>query len=392
MLWRDADGHDLLAANVADGKATRFSYGELAPIIDFDRTPGYRSSAWILPLLYCSLAILLLTGLLWPTRLLVRRKYKAELRPRGPAALAYRSSRIAAIADRGAPHRLAGRRRRPCSATLPTRRAFNSILLLLELLSIIVFIGGFAVMLWYAYTAWRDPAGAGPARCGASCSSSPSGTVLYIGLVFKLIGARRPTTDGRRSALPTASRRTGSRRRSGSRAMCSRRRTWSSSSSATAGAAAAARRRGCYYLGDDADAHRRRARARIATAIEHCGSRERPARSDAARRCAQRRRLRDVGARGEARPDHRRASSPGSASPSRWSPPSRSAPTTRQAMADGARRLCRRASDQGQADRRARARRRAGPRHSRSAARRLARRRRQPGLSREQISIRWSRP
>src|SRR4029079_13127885 len=36
MTWRDANGHDLLTANVADGKATRFSYGELAPIIDFD--------------------------------------------------------------------------------------------------------------------------------------------------------------------------------------------------------------------------------------------------------------------------------------------------------------------------------------------------------------------
>ena len=51
---------DLLGANVVDGKATRFSYGELAPIIDFDRTPGYRSSGWILPFLYGSLGILLL--------------------------------------------------------------------------------------------------------------------------------------------------------------------------------------------------------------------------------------------------------------------------------------------------------------------------------------------
>ena len=61
MLWRDANGHEMLGANVADGKATRFSFGELAPIIDFDRTPGYRSSAWLLPLLYFSLGVLLLT-------------------------------------------------------------------------------------------------------------------------------------------------------------------------------------------------------------------------------------------------------------------------------------------------------------------------------------------
>src|SRR4029079_16515480 len=96
MQWRDADGHDILAANVADGKATRFSFGELAPIIDFDRTPGYRSSAWILPLLYYSLAVLLLTGLLWPTRALVRRRYKTTLPLEGRPLLAYRSGRIAA--------------------------------------------------------------------------------------------------------------------------------------------------------------------------------------------------------------------------------------------------------------------------------------------------------
>src|SRR6266496_3698415 len=97
MTWRDADGHDLLTANVADGQVTRFSYGELAPIIDFDRTPGYRSSAWILPLLYCSLAILLVTALLWPTRALVRRKFKGELGIERPQLWAYRSTRIAAI-------------------------------------------------------------------------------------------------------------------------------------------------------------------------------------------------------------------------------------------------------------------------------------------------------
>ena len=52
MLWRDADGHDLLGANVVDGKAVRFSFGELAPIIDFDRTPCYALVGLVLPLLY----------------------------------------------------------------------------------------------------------------------------------------------------------------------------------------------------------------------------------------------------------------------------------------------------------------------------------------------------
>jgi CubicO group peptidase (beta-lactamase class C family) len=185
MTWRDANGHDLLTANVADGKATRFSYGEIAPIIDFDRTPGYRSSGWILPLLYCSLAILLITALLWPTRTLVRRKYKAEFGLEKRELLAYRSSRIAAILIFAlligwlvAAQTMLG--------DLANQATFNSILILLELLSIIIFIGGFAVMLWYAYTAWRS-GWRWPGKVWSILLVIAAGTVLYIGLVFKLI-------------------------------------------------------------------------------------------------------------------------------------------------------------------------------------------------------------
>jgi CubicO group peptidase (beta-lactamase class C family) len=186
MLWRDADGHDLLTATVADGKATRFSYGELAPIIDYDRTPGYRSSAWILPLLYCSLAILFLTVVLWPTRLLVRRKYKAELGLTGRQLWAYRSSRIAALVILlvlggwiWALSLLFG--------DLGNEASFNSALLLLELLSTVGFIAAFAVMCWYAYNAWRNK-WRWTGKVWSILLVIASGTILYIGMVFKLVG------------------------------------------------------------------------------------------------------------------------------------------------------------------------------------------------------------
>jgi CubicO group peptidase (beta-lactamase class C family) len=186
MLWRDADGHDLLTANVADGKATRFSYGELAPIIDYDRTPGYRSSAWILPLLYCSLAILFLTVVLWPTRLLVRRKFKAELDLTGRQLWAYRSSRIAALAIL----LILGGWIWAMSmlfADLGNEASLNAILLILELLSIVVFIGGFGVMCWYAYNAWRNK-WRWTGKLWSILLVIASGTILYVGLVFKLVG------------------------------------------------------------------------------------------------------------------------------------------------------------------------------------------------------------
>jgi CubicO group peptidase (beta-lactamase class C family) len=186
MTWRDANGHDLLTANVADGKATRFSYGELAPIIDFDRTPGYRSTAWILPLLYASLAVLLITVLLWPTRALVRRKFKAEFGLERRELWAYRSSRIAAIAILAvligwavAIQMLFG--------DLGNEASMNAVLLLLELLSIIVFIGGFLVMLWYAYTAWKR-GWRWTGKLWSILLVISAGMVMYVGFVFKLIG------------------------------------------------------------------------------------------------------------------------------------------------------------------------------------------------------------
>ena len=190
MTWRDTDGHDLLTANVADGKAVRFSYGFVAPIIDFDRTPGYRSSAWILPLLYCSLAVLLLTVLLWPTRWLVRRKYKAAIGLEGRQLWAYRSSRIAAVAILAV---LIGWTVaiQMLFTDLGNEASFNAILLLLELLSVVVFIGAFVVMLWYAYDVWHRSGGwkaTWVAKTWSTLLVISAGMVLYVGLVFKLIG------------------------------------------------------------------------------------------------------------------------------------------------------------------------------------------------------------
>ena len=184
MTWRDADGHDLLTAT--DGKVTRLSWGELAPIIDFDRTPTYRSSAWILPLVYFSIAVLLLTGLLWPTKALVRRKFKGDFGYTGRQLWAYRSSRIAAWAIIAV---LVGWAVaiQMLFADLGNEASMNAILLLLEFLSIVAFIGGLAVMVWYAYTAWRGK-WRWPAKAWSIALVVAAGTIVYVGLVFKLIG------------------------------------------------------------------------------------------------------------------------------------------------------------------------------------------------------------
>ena len=87
MLWRDANSDEMLGAKVVDGKVVRFSLGSVAPIMVLGpRRPGTRTSAWLLPLIYLSLAVLFLTVLFWPVRAIVRRRYGATLGARAARA------------------------------------------------------------------------------------------------------------------------------------------------------------------------------------------------------------------------------------------------------------------------------------------------------------------
>src|SRR3712207_6823365 len=61
----------------------------------FERPPAYKNAALIMPLLQLSLAILLVTALLWPVRWLVRRYHGATMSLTGRDLLGYRLSRAA---------------------------------------------------------------------------------------------------------------------------------------------------------------------------------------------------------------------------------------------------------------------------------------------------------
>ncbi|KAF1715219.1 serine hydrolase [Pseudoxanthomonas yeongjuensis] len=95
-LWQDVAGSDRLAADVVDGKVTRFTMEPYAPIMVFERLSTWRSLA--LPLLAASLAVLLLTVLAWPVSALVRRHYRAPYALSGADARAHRLVRLAALA------------------------------------------------------------------------------------------------------------------------------------------------------------------------------------------------------------------------------------------------------------------------------------------------------
>nr|WP_232332900.1 serine hydrolase domain-containing protein [Novosphingobium aquimarinum] len=99
FVWRQRGGHDRLAAQVVDGKVVRWSFDMISPFTMFDRVEAHRSKAWLLPAIYASLAILLLTALYWPATWFVRRRYASELKLSGNARRAYRASGVMAWAE-----------------------------------------------------------------------------------------------------------------------------------------------------------------------------------------------------------------------------------------------------------------------------------------------------
>ncbi|KQZ69030.1 serine hydrolase [Sphingopyxis sp. Root214] len=96
FVWHNADGHGRLAAQVVDGKVVRWSIDGISPFMVFDRAPASKSAAWIMPAMYISLGVLLITLLQWPVSALIRRHYKAPLTLDRRSLRVYRGVRVGA--------------------------------------------------------------------------------------------------------------------------------------------------------------------------------------------------------------------------------------------------------------------------------------------------------
>jgi len=187
FVWLDSSGEDRLAAKVVDGEVVRFSIDEISPFMVFDRTPWWKSSAWLLPLLYISLAALLLTALLWPVAALVRRRFKAALSLEGADRQAYRWVRIGAAATVAT---LAGWFALVTAVSADINLLSTAIdpwLWFLQVLSAIAFFGMVAAALWNAWRVWRGDR-RWPAKAWSVVLVIAALTVLWVALTFQLIG------------------------------------------------------------------------------------------------------------------------------------------------------------------------------------------------------------
>ena len=187
FLWEDLNSHQRLGAEVVDGKVTRFSLSIMSAFTVFERAPWYKDASLLMPLLMASIAILLLTAVLWPTRWLVRRHFAGTLPYEGRALLGFRLSRIAAWAVLAILVGWAVVITLMFGDLTNLGGAFDAIVIVLQLATVIVLFGAVAVFGWYLWQVWT-----GKRRWTAKIWSVLlllAGLVaLWVGLAFHLVG------------------------------------------------------------------------------------------------------------------------------------------------------------------------------------------------------------
>jgi CubicO group peptidase (beta-lactamase class C family) len=98
-VWKDADNDSTFAAVVKDGKVDQMMSSDIPLVMSLHRVPAWASAAWNLPLFYAMLGVFVLTLVLWPVQVLVRRRYGGRFALTGREAMLYRAARGAVALD-----------------------------------------------------------------------------------------------------------------------------------------------------------------------------------------------------------------------------------------------------------------------------------------------------
>jgi len=186
FVWQEVNGKNVLGAKTEAGRVAMFSGDEISPFMMFLPVPLWRSPAWLSPLAGVSVAVLVLTLILWPVAALVRRRYQAPFPYEGAEAAAHRWTRLTALAVVILLVAWAWQLKRMLSDVAALTPKSEPILWALQLLGLVAFFGAAAVTLWNARLAW-----AGKRRWTGKVWSAvlalASVSLLYTALVFKLI-------------------------------------------------------------------------------------------------------------------------------------------------------------------------------------------------------------
>ncbi len=188
-VWVDDDSGWRLAAVVADDKVKRISVDEVSPFMVFEPSAWWRSAAWLQPAAVAALIAILLTALLWPVAVIVRRCYGVKLALQGRAARGRFVGRVAtaalAVLTVGWIALIIG----GLSSLSLLGPGLDPVLFVMHLLSIPVYIGGAAVLLWSAYVAWTERA-RWITRLWASVLALSGVVLLWMAFLFHLMSFR----------------------------------------------------------------------------------------------------------------------------------------------------------------------------------------------------------
>ena len=154
FIWQSMYDRATFAAKVENGKVVRIFYGDYAPIMVWDPVPAYKDTAWLMPVLIASLAVIALTALAWPVGAINRRRYGQSLALAGRDRSAYRAVRLFAW--------LAFLVIGCWIAALTMIEKFVTpagLIWFAQILGILVFPGLLGLAIWNAWLAFRGPRG-----------------------------------------------------------------------------------------------------------------------------------------------------------------------------------------------------------------------------------------
>jgi CubicO group peptidase (beta-lactamase class C family) len=156
FVWKDKNGQERLAATVVDGKVHRWAFDLVSSFEVFDRVPFGKSSGWIMPSLYASLAVLFLTFIFWPIGWFVRRRYAAPLNLKGRSLGVYRATRIMAGLDLAVLIGWGVLATSLLGSLAGNPAAADPALWVLQVVGAIVFVGAVGIAGWNVWLTWTD--------------------------------------------------------------------------------------------------------------------------------------------------------------------------------------------------------------------------------------------
>jgi CubicO group peptidase (beta-lactamase class C family) len=189
FVWVDPDSGWRLAAKIVGGHVARFSADEISPFMVLEPVPWWRSPAWLQPAAAASLVACLLTALLWPVAVIVRRRHHVALGLTGRESRAHRLSRLAAVAIAAVTLGWAVLIGVGLTHLTVLGPALDPWLFVMHLLSVIGYLGGGAALLWAAYVAWaaRRP---WPARVWTTLLALSALVLLWTAEAYHLMSFR----------------------------------------------------------------------------------------------------------------------------------------------------------------------------------------------------------